>query len=260
MNKRWWSALAGLCGLALFAVCEVSSHAQSSPVQPKPPMYSYIANWQIPRSHWSEVAQGTAGYKTVADKALSDGTIVGYGFDEEVVHTADGDTHDDWWSSMSIAGLLKMRAQLFAAGTPTSPAMDAATKHWDEIMMSRYYNKKAGSYKNAYTWVAMYRLKPDAAGDTVETLSQNVIGPFLEKLFADGTILEYEIDELAVHTDSPETFSVVWVSPTPEGVDKVNMALRETVKAQPLIEPAFASATKSSAHRDELLLSEGAYK
>ncbi|HVT96706.1 MAG TPA: hypothetical protein VHE33_04315 [Acidobacteriaceae bacterium] len=223
-------------------------------------MYSYVANWQIPRSHWSEVAQGAAAYKTVADKALADGTIVGYGFDEAVVHTADGDTHDDWWSSMSIAGLLKMRTQLFAAGTPTSPAMDAATKHWDEILMSRYYNKKSGSYKNAYTWVAMYQLKPDAGDDAVEMLSRNVIAPFLEKLFADGTILEYEIDEQAVHSQAPGTFSVVWVSPTAEGVDKVNAALFETVKAQPMIEPAFGSATKNSAHRDELLLSEGAYK
>jgi len=260
MSKRWFSTFLGLCALGALTLSVLPACAQSSPAQPKPPMFTYVANWQIPRSHWAEVPKADAANKPVMDKALADGTIVGYGDDELVVHTVDGETHDDWWTAMSIAGLLKVRAALFAAGTPNSPAMDAATKHWDEIVISRYYNKKTESYKNAYTWVATYQLKPDAPSDAVESLSQNIIAPFLEKMFADGTLLEYEIDELAVHSDAPGTFTVVWVSGTPEGVDKVNMALVETLKAQPLIEPAFGSMTKSSAHRDELLLSEGAYK
>lgn len=194
------------------------------------------------------------------DKALADGTIVGYGSDQDLVHSADGETHDDWWSSMSFAGLLKVLDQLYASGNTSSPALDAATKHWDLIFVSHYYNRRPGSYKKAYTWVSTYQLKPDAPGDAVNTLGANIIAPLLEKMFADGTILEYEVDEMALHSETPGTFWVSWVSPTPEGIDKVNGALVETIKAQPLVVPAFGSMTKGSAHRDELLLSEGIYK
>lgn len=258
MTQRWFITSLSLCGL--LAIAALPAHAQSSPVQPKAPMYSYIANWQVPRAHWSEIPQANAANKSIMDKAVADGTLIGYGDDELVVHSPDAETHDDWWSSMSIAGLLKVREQLFAAGTPTSPALDAATKHWDLLFVSRYYNRHPGSFKNAYTWVAMYQLKPDAPGNAIDTLSQNIMGPLMEKMLGDGTILEYEVDELAVHSDAPGRFWISWVSPTAEGVDKVNAAVIEAVRTEPMLGPAFGSMTKGSDHRDELLSSEGAFK
>lgn len=256
MTQRWFSTFLGVC--CLLALAALPSRAQS--VQPKAPMYSYIANWQIPRARWGEVPKAVADTKAVMDKSLADGTLVGYGDDELVVHSPDGETHDTWWASNSMAGLLKVRERLFAAGTPTAPALDAATKHWDEIFVSRYYNRHPGSYKNAYTWVAQYELKPDASMDAVDTLSQNIVAPLMEKLFADGTVLEYEVDELAVHSGGPRTFWIIWVSPNPEGIDKVSGAIDDAVKTQQLIGPAFGSMTNPGAHRDELLSSEGAYK
>lgn len=260
MTHRWFSTFLGFSGLSALALAALPSHAQSAPVQPKPPMYSYTANWQIPRAHWSEVPQAEASNKSIMDKALADGTLVGYGDDELVVHTADGETHDDWWSSMSIAGLLKVRAQLFAAGTPTAPALDAATQHWDLLFVSHYYNRRPGSFKNAYTWVAMYQLKPEASADALDTISQAIVVPLMEKMFADGTILEYEVDELAVHSSAPGRFWISWVSPNPENVDKVNAAVIDAVRTQSLIGPAFGSMTTAGDHRDELLISEGAFK
>jgi hypothetical protein len=260
MSKRIWSVLAGLCGLVVFTPGAVCSHAQSSAVQEKAPMYSYIANWQIPRTHWAQMPQTEAADKPIMDKALADGTLIGYGDDETLVHTADGETHDDWFSSMSMGGLLKVLSQLYASGNTSSPATDATTKHWDEVYVSRYYNWHPGAYKSAYTMVASYQLKEDAPFDAVDILSKNAVAPLLEKLLTDGTILEYEIDEQAMHTDAPGRFSIVYLTPTGEGIDKVNAALAETLKAQPLILPAFGSMINFSAHRDELLLSEGTYK
>lgn len=260
MSKRWFTAFLGLCGLLVLTLLALPSRAQSSPAQPKPPMYSYIANWQIPRAQWGQVAQAAAATQSVMDKALADGTLVGYGDDELVVHSADGETHDQWWSSMSMAGILNVRARLFAAGTPTSPALDAATKHWDELFVSRYYNRHPGSFKNAYTWVAQYQLKSDAPADALDTLSANIVAPLLEQMMADGTIIEYEIDEMAVHSGAPGAFWISWVSPNPDGVDKVMGGIAGAVKANPLVGPAFGDMTKGSAHRDELLVSEGAFK
>lgn len=254
------TVFAGLCGLAAFTLSAIPAFAQIQDVKPKPPMYSYTAFWQIPRAHWSEMPQTVAADKSIMDKCLADGTIVGYGDDQNLIHSGEGQTHDVWWESMSMAGLLRVLNQLSASGTTKSPTLDAATSHWDVIMVSHYYNWHPGAFKSAYTYASGYELKPDAPDDAVDTLSKAVAVPLLEKMIADGTIIEYEIDELAVHTEAPGTFWIMWVTPTPDGIDKVEGAIRDAVKAQPLIGPAFGSMTKASSHRDELLLSEGTYK
>ena len=89
--------------------------------------------------------------------------------------------------------------------------MSTATNTEDNIYVSRYYNWHGGSFKDGYTYAAFYTLKPDAPEDAVETLSKNLIVPLLEKLFADGTLHEYEVDTQAVHTEAPGTFVIVYM-------------------------------------------------
>lgn len=260
MSKRLWSVIAGMCGLGVVALSGVSGSAQTAEVKEKPPMYSYIANWQIPRAQWGEMEKADAADKAVLDKALADGTIVGYGNDEALIHTADGATHDDWWASTSMAGLLKVLDQLSKSGSTTSSVLQSATKHWDEVVESRYYNWHPGPWKDAYVSVSSYKLKADASDDAVDSLSKHLVAPMLEKLLADGTLHEYEIDVEAIHTDAPGTFSIVYVAAGADGVDKVNAAITEAMKAQPLSGPAFVSMVDLSAHRDELLKGEGVFK
>jgi len=260
MNRRLWSVFAGVCVFALSMVWAVPSGAQASEVKEKPAMYSYIANWQIPRAQWADMAKANAGDKAILDKALADGTIVGYGNDEAAVHQVDGITHDDWWSSMSLAGLIKVLDQLSAAGNTTSSVLASATKHSDAIMESHYYNWRAGAYKSAYAHVSYYKPKPDAPNDAVELVSKNLVVPLLEKLLAGGSILEYEVDTEAIHTSDPSGFWIVYVATSPEGLDAVNSGIRDALKAQPFGGPAFGSMTDGAAHRDELLRGEGVYK
>jgi hypothetical protein len=260
MNTRTWRVCTGLCGFVMTAACAVSLSAQMTEVKEKPAMYSYVASWQIPRAHWSEMEKANAGDKAVMEKALADGTIVGYGNDEAVVHQPDGGTHDNWWSATSMAGLMKVLEQLGASGSSETPVLESATKHSDEIMVSRYYNWRSGSYKGAYAHVGSYKLKADAPDDALETLSKHLVVPLLEKMLADGTILEYEIDTQAIHTAAPGNFWIIYVSPNPEGLDKVTAAIAEMGKQQPLQGAAFGAATDSKAHRDELLRGEGKFK
>jgi hypothetical protein len=231
-----------------------------SEVKEKPPMYSYVANWQIPRAQWAEMAKGNAADKTILDKALADGTIVGYGNDENLVHRPDGETHDNWWSAMSMAGLVKVLDQFYASGNTVSPALDSATKHWDSILVSRYYNWHSGSWNKGYGHVSSYKLKADAPDDAIDTLSKNLVVPLLEKMLADGTIREYEIDTEAIHTEAPGAFWIVYVASSPEGLDTVTAAVGDSLKTHPFAGPAFSSMTDSSAHRDELVEGDGVYK
>ena len=105
-SKR--SFIMGLCAVALAGLWSVGASAQAQEVKQKPPMYTYIANWEIPRAHWPEMAKAADADKAVLDKAVADGTLVGYGNDENLVHTPGEFTHDDWWSYMSMAGLLNV--------------------------------------------------------------------------------------------------------------------------------------------------------
>jgi hypothetical protein len=114
--------------------------------------------------------------------------------------------------------------------------------------------------KDGYSYAAFYRLKPDAAEDSVETLSKRLVVPLMEKLLADGTLNEYEVDTQAVHTEAPGTFAIVYLAANAEGLDKVNAALDEAIKANPLGGVAFESLVDISAHHDELSRSNATYK
>jgi hypothetical protein len=260
MNKCLWRFFAGFCVLAMFAVWAVPAGAQMSPVKAKPPMYTYVANWAIPRAQWGDMEKEYAASQKILDQALAKGTIVGYGNDEVLVHEVDGETHDDWWSAMSMAGLLNVLNEFYTSGNATTSILQSATKHWDNIYISRYYNWRSGSVKGGYTSVSAYQLKKDAPDNAVDTLSKNLIAPLLEKLLANGTIAEYEIDTQAVHTRAPGMFLIVYLTPTAEDQDKVNAAVQELLKSNPLDGPAFDSMVNFGPHRDELLQTNATYK
>lgn len=260
MHKQMRSVWAGVCGLGMLTLCVVPSSAQMAEIKEKPPLYSYIANWQIPRAQWAEIDKANATDEAILGKALADGTIVGYGNDENLVHQPDGETHDDWWAATSMAGLMKVLDQFSTSGTAASPVLASATKHWDSILVSRYYNWHSGSWKGGYVSVASYTLKADAPDDAVDLLSKQLVAPLLEKMLADGTIREYEVDSQAIHTVAPGKFWIVYAASSAEGLDKVNAAIRDTLKEHPLSIPAFDSMVEYSAHRDELLRGNGVYK
>src|SRR5262249_42746960 len=150
-------------------------------------------------------------------------------------------THDSFWSAMSIAGVLGVLDELYKGGAATAGVLGSATKHWDSLFISTYYNWKAGSVKDGYVHGATYKLKAAAPDDALETLSKTFIVPLLEKQLADGTILEYEIDTQLIHTDAPGFFWVFYITPTAAGVDKVSAALAMALKTNALAGPAIGS-------------------
>jgi hypothetical protein len=246
--------------LAMAALWAVPAVAQMAEVKEKPPMYSYVGFWNVPRAQWAEMVKADEADAPTLDKAMAGGTIVAYGNDVNLVHQPDGPTHDDWWSSMSMAGLLNVLNQFYSNGSSTSPVLESATKHWDSIYVSRYYNWHSGSWKGVYTHGASYKLKPDADDDAVEMLSKNLLVPLLEKQLANGNIHEYEIDTEAIHTEAPGTFWIFYIAANAEALDKVSAAVRDSLKANPLGGSAFNSVIDFTAHRDYLARTNATYK
>ncbi len=260
MKSKGSTIFIGLCVCTMSALWAAPARAQTAEVKEKPRMYSYVAFWTIPRPQWADEEKLVASEIKLLDKGVADGSLVGYGSDQILIHQPDGSTHDTWFSAMSMAGLLNVLDTIYKSGVPTSPVEVGATRHSDAIFVSRYYNWHPGSWKDAYTFTSEYKLKADAPDDAVDTLSKNLIVPILEKLLADGTLHEYEIDTEAVHTQSPGTFYIVYIAATADGVDKVNAAIREAQKANPLAHPAFGSMIDYSAHRDYLSRTSATYK
>jgi hypothetical protein len=235
-----------------------SIDAQTVDVKEKPAMYTYYSQWDIPRAKWADMEKTRIGPSMA--RPMSSGVLVGYGDDSTVVHTADGYTHDGWFSSMSMAGLLDTLAGIMQGGSATVPVLAGSTKHADQILSSRYYAWKSGTYKGAYTHTAVYKLKDSAPSDALDTLAKVFIVPLFEKLLADGTIVEYEIDEEVVHTESPSLFFLDYITPTSEGQDRVLKALGEAIKAEPLALPSFDAMVDFSEHRDYLVRGDVTYK
>jgi hypothetical protein len=260
MNGKLLKVFAGLGAVAMSAVCAGQAGAQTSEIKEKPALYTYVADWNIPREKWGDMEKSYAGTQKMLDKAVADGTIVGYGSDVTLVHQGDGVTHDNWWSAMSLAGVLNVLDQLEKASDSSTSVLASATNHFDNVYESRYYNYHPGTVKDGYTYEASYRLKPDAPDDAVTLLSKKLIVPLMEKLFADGTLREYEVDTQAIHTEAPGLFTIIYLAASAEGLDKVNAALDTAIKADPLGGVAFGSMVDISAHHDELGRSMATYK
>jgi hypothetical protein len=111
-----------------------------------------------------------------------------------------------------------------------------------------------------YTHTSSYNLKADAPNDAVESISKAFIVPLMEKLLAAGAIIEYEIDQEAVHTESNDVFWVDYVSPTSAGLDQANEALTEALKTNPMAEPALGSMLDFAPHRDYLFRGNATFK
>jgi hypothetical protein len=248
-----------LLALSLGLAAAVRAQATTE-VKEKPPMYTYVSSWNIPRAQWAEMKKSTAADDDMMTKAFASGAIVGYGNDTNMVHTADGSTHDQWWSSMSMAGLLSVLEELYKGGSPVAPVLSTSTKHEDLVLVSRYYNWTPGACKGCYTHGAIYKLKADAPNDALDTMSKNVFVPMFEKLLAEGAIKEYDIDTQSIHTEAPGTFYMFYITPDAAGLDKVNAAIRDLGKNNPLISSSFNTMMDSTGHRDELARTEATWK
>ena len=260
MSSKRLSVIAIACAFVAAGAWTGSASAQTAEVKEKPPMYSYVSNWTYPRARWVDVAKGNAAIDKIMEKGMASGVLVGYGSDENLIHENESTTHDEWFSSMSMAGLLNTLDEVYKAGGATTPLLMSATKHSDSMWVSRYYNWRSGSWKGAYTRVAIYKLKPGAPNDAVEMLSKSVFVPLLEKLLADGALIEYEVDVQAVHTESPDLFAIDIIAPNAEGLDKWSAAVIDAGRKNPLIGATMNALMDSTAHHDYLSRTIAAYK
>ena len=258
-TKKTWTVCAGLWIASLIRMA-LPVHAQTAEIKEKPPVYTFVSFWDIARAQWPDMEKLYAEDEQILSKDLASGSLVGYGHDTNLVHQTQGATHDIWWSSTSMAGVLNVIEQNRKAGLTQQPVQFNARAHSDMVFVSRYYNWHPGSWKDVYSHGASYKLKENASDDAVEMLSKSILVPFLEKQLAEGTVLEYDIDTEAIHTQDPGLFWVFYIAPNGEAIDKMNKALGDLLKANPTVNPTFESQVDFTAHRDFLSRTTATFK
>ncbi len=217
----------------------------------EPILYTYVAEWNVPRPQWGGMDQFAQSMTATLDKLVDDGTLTGYGSADPVVHTENGPTHEDWMQATSVAGILRALDAIKEADM-ASPVL-ANARHNDEFLRSTIHRYKAGTYQHAYLWVGSFAIKPGH----VEDWSQNFktyMAPELDKLVEDGTLAGYQLDTQLVHEGDTNTLDYAFVTTHADGIDKVQAMIRRVEGKNPAIGGSFDSWERDKGHSDSIAL------
>lgn len=247
MQRRVVKYVGSLIFLALAA--RLPMRAQSGD-QGKAPMYSYIAEWAVPREQWADMEKLDDQEKALMEKLMADGTIVNYASFTNLLHQEGEPTHGTWFGAMSEGNLLKALEAVYAQGTTTAP-VQAASKHWDYITVSRMYNQRAGKF-GGYLIISYWNVKPGHMREYQE-LAKNTFGPIYEKLLTEGVVTSYGLEGEDFHSEKLGRLDFYVTVPDAAAVDKVDKAMDELFEKNPTLGPALRSMTESEGHRDLLL-------
>jgi hypothetical protein len=211
--------------------------------------YTYVAEWAVPRSQWAAFEKERDQANSINQRLVADGTIIAWGNDTNYVHTEDGYTHEDWFTSTSRAGILKALETLRT--TSTGPAFSAVTKHRDYFLHTIGHGGKTSSGATGYLRVAVWQAKP-GEGDAFVEHFKKYLQPILDSEVADGTILMYNFDTEEIHTEAPGGYFLAIVYPNGDAMDKFYAGVQARSKDNPAVGQMIGSLTVSEAHRDSL--------
>jgi len=151
MNRLLCRVMVGVAGLAVLGMAATLAGAQTDAVKEKPPLVKYESYWTFAPAHTGDVDKDNAAsnQKTLAP-ALADGTLVGYGDNENLVRSRETFTHSNCWLANSSTDVLKVLDAFERVGASSSSRLINSTQHWSQKYYIRFYNWKAGSWKGAY--------------------------------------------------------------------------------------------------------------
>ncbi len=236
-------------GLLIFlAMAALTLRAQDD--KGKPPIYTYISEWTVPRAQWGEFLKNDDDEKTLMDKLVADGTLIGYGSFVNLIHQEGEPTHGSWMTATSEGHLAKALEAMWARPGLTSPAL-AASKHWDYLTVSRMYNSRSGTWQGAYLAGDQWDVKPGAMREYNELLKSTMV-PVLDKAMADGVIVSYGFATEDYHTGKLGRVTFYCMLPDADALDKLDKIMSDAFDKSPAYGEAFRSLVDREGHRDFL--------
>lgn len=219
--------------------------------QSKEPIYIYVAEWDVPRLQWGEIAKLDEQDRPVMDKLVADGTLIGYGAYSNLIHQEGEPTHGTWFSANSEGKLLKALEAVYAQAGLVSAPVQAASKHWDQIFAGEIYNNKPGASTGGYLTWSTWQIKAGSMRDYIE-LTKKIIVPELDKLLADGTITSYGELVEEYHQGKMGVVYEYLTVPDAASMDKVNKTMERLFQDNPGLPGSIENYTSREGHRDFL--------
>jgi hypothetical protein len=246
MRKRSFLGLMAACFLALLAVPAWAQGEMHKTV------YTYVAEWAVPRPLWPEMAKVQAADHAMLDKFLADGTITSYGDAVNLVHQEGMATHAEWFQADSVSGILKVLAAYTAEPGPAPPVL-SASKHWDYFLESDgdTVGIRPGTYTNAYLRGYTFTLKP-GQGEQFEKLFKTYIEPLYRQSMSQGDLVYYDLDGNYVQSSSGDTIEIIAIAANAEAMDKIEKAFDAAFMKNPAVIPAFGTTFKPKSFRSFL--------
>jgi len=219
--------------------------------QGKPPVYTYIAEWAVPRAQWPDMVKLDEQDRPLLDQLVADGTLMGYGAYTNLIHQEGEPTHGSWFTATSEGNLLKALEAIYASPGSTTAPVQGASKHWDYILVSRIYNARSGKSEGGYLWGDQWDVKPGEMRE-YNDLMKSALVPICEKLLADGAVTSYGMDTEDFHQQKLGRVTFYLTASDASGLDKAGKAFDEAFDKNPALGAAFRSMVEREGHRDFL--------
>jgi hypothetical protein len=237
--------------LSIFTFVPVLSLQAQAGDQGKPPLYTYISEWAVPRAQWGEMAKLDEQDKPLMDKLVADGTLTGYGAYTNLIHQDGEPTHGTWFSATSEGNLLKALEAVYAQPGSTTAPVQGASKHWDYMLVGRVYNQRPGKSEGGYLAGDQWDVKPGEMR-AYNDLVKSALVPVFEKLLADGAVTSYGMDTEDFHTQKLGRVTFYFTTPDASAFDKASKAFDQVFDQSPALGSALQSMVDRQGHRDFL--------
>ncbi len=214
------------------------------------PIFTYVNAWGVPRAEWGDVAKIGAAEKATLDPLVANGTLLGYGFFENRVHSVNGLTHGTWVQASSLANLFKALEMIYAQPEVTAPVLAHAT-HFDYLMSSNSYKTSAINNGTGYIRVISAQIQPGKMPE-FNTVYNRYLVPVLDRLAAEGGILGYQRDQEYNVENAPGRVFLAMVTGDAEGLDKIRIAFDALLNGNPAVAQELNAVAVPNSRNDTL--------
>ncbi|MGI8961553.1 MAG: hypothetical protein ACR2IV_17685 [Bryobacteraceae bacterium] len=219
--------------------------------QGKPPVYTYISEWAVPRPQWTDMVKLDEQDRPLMDKLVADGTLIGYGAYANLIHQEGEPTHGTWMPATSEGNLLKALEAVYAQPGSTTSPVQGVSKHWDYMLVGRVYNQRSGKSDGGYLAGDQWDVKPGEMR-AYNDLVKSALVPVFEKLLADGVVTSYGMDTEDFHTQKLGRVTFYFTTADASAFDKASKAFDEAFDKSPALGSALQSMVDRQGHRDFL--------
>ena len=240
-----------VCFLTLFISATGASLKAQNPDEGKPPVYTYISEWAVPRGQWAEMVKLDEQDRPLMDKLVEDGTLTGYGAYSNLIHQEGEPTHGTWLTATSEGNLLKALEAVYAQPGSTTSPVQGASKHWDYMLVGRVYNQRPGKSEGGYLAGDQWDVKPGEMR-AYNDLVKSTLVPVFEKLLADGVVTSYGMDTEDFHTQKLGRVTFYFTTADTSAFDKASKAFDDAFDKSPALASALQSMVDRQGHRDFL--------